>query len=109
MKVDESDREYYGFFYFSKSNTESKCSEESKKILESLKFSCDYKTIFQYKNGEYSYINDYEIYKNRYMILLLDSTIFILDLLNKKILKKFEIRITSNDILQMIYFLIDLI
>ena len=32
------------------------------------------------------------------MILLLDSTIFILDLLNKKILKKFEIRITSNDI-----------
>ena len=97
-ELDESDREYYGFFYFSKSNTESKCSEESKKILESLKFSCDYKTIFQYKNGEYSYINDYEIYKNRYMILLLDSTIFILDLLNKEILKKFEIRITSNDI-----------
>ena len=97
-ELDESDREYFGFFYFSKSNTESKCSEESKKILESLKFSCDYKTIFQYKNGEYSYINDYEIYKNRYMILLLDSTIFILDLLNKEILKKFEIRITSNDI-----------
>ena len=97
-ELDESDREYFGFFYFSKSNTESKCSEESKKILESLKFSCDFNTIFQYKNGEYSYINDYEIYKNKYMILLLDSTIFILDLLNKKILKKFEIRITSNDI-----------
>ena len=96
-ELDEGDREYFGFFYFSKSNKESKCSEESKKILESLKVSCDFKTIFQYNSGEYSYINDYEIYNKRYMILLLDSTIIILDLFDLKILKKFDIRIALND------------
>ena len=96
-ELDESDREYFGFFYFSKSNTESKASEESKNILKSLKVTCDFKTLFKYNQGEYSYISDYEIFKNKYMILLLDSTIFILNLFNGEILKKFEIRIASND------------
>ena len=98
IELDENDRDYIGFgFYFSKPNKNSKDSEETKKLLESLKVSCTFKTIFQYNRGEYSYIKDYTIYKNKYMILLLDSTLFFLSLDNEEILKKFEIKFAIND------------
>ena len=96
-ELDESDREYFGFFYFSSSNQESKVSEESKNILESLKVSCSFKTIFHYNRGEYSYIRDYIILKNKYMILFLDSTLFVINLDTEEILKKFDIKIAAKD------------
>ena len=96
-ELDESDREYFGFFYFSKQNTENKYDEESKKLLESLKVSCSFKTIFQYRSGEYSCIKDYIVLKNKYMILLLDNTLFVLSLDSEEILKKFDIKISIND------------
>ena len=97
-ELDENDRDYIGFgFYFSRPNKESKDSEETKKLLESLKVSCSFKTIFQYNRGEYSYIKDYTIFKNKYMILLLDCTLFILSLDSEEILKKFEIKFAISD------------
>ena len=95
-ELNEDDRDYL-FFCFSKSNKESKVSEESKNILESLKVSCSFKTIFHYNRGEYSYIKDYIILKSKYMIILLDSSLFILNLDTKEILKKFDIKIAAND------------
>jgi hypothetical protein len=96
-ELDENDREYFGFFYFSKPNKENGISEESKKILESLKVSCSFKTLFQYRSGEYSYIKDFTILKDKYMIILLDSTLFVLSLDSEEILKKFDIKISIND------------
>ena len=96
-ELDEDDREYFGFFYMSKPNNENKGNEETIKLLESLKVSCNFKRILHYNSGEYSNIIDHIILKNKYMIILMDRTLFVLDLSSGKILKKFEISILINN------------
>ena len=96
-ELDEDDREYFGFFYMSKPNNKNKGNEETIKLLESLKVSCNFKRILHYNSGEYSNIIDHIILKNKYMIILMDRTLFVLDLSSGKILKKFEISILINN------------
>ena len=65
--------------------------DKLKKLIELLKFSCSFKIINfeEYKND--SHLSSYILIKRKYFIVLINNNIFIIDIINGKLLKRYEI------------------
>ena len=64
------------------------------KYIELLKLSCSFNEIIKLERyNKYFHLSNYIIIKKKYFIVLIDNSIFIIDLLNGNLLKKYEILI----------------
>ena len=96
-ELDEEVEPCFGFFY--RRIKDDKSEEEKnklKKLISSLQLSSTSKIIIESSRGDYSYLNDYLILKNKSFIVMLDNHIIIIDLINGKILKKYSILVDKE-------------
>ena len=70
--------------------------DELRKLLESLKLTCSFKEIIKYtENAADYYLSNYVILKKKYFIVMINNNIFIINLIDGKIIKRYEILIDS--------------
>jgi hypothetical protein len=67
--------------------------DELGKLLESLKLTYSSKEIINYTRGYH--LSNYVILKNKYFIVMINNNIFIIDLIDEKLLKRYEVLIDA--------------
>ena len=85
----------FGFFYNEIDENERNIYKDKlPKFIESLKLSCSFYEIFKLeKYRKNLHLSDYIVIKEKYFIILVNNNIFIIDLINGELLKKYEILI----------------
>jgi hypothetical protein len=91
-----SDFSYFSDFFDSEIEKEEINIGELRKLLESLKLTCSFKEIIKYtENSRYYNLSNYVILKKNYFIVMINNNIFIINLINEKLLKRYEILIDA--------------
>ena len=86
----------YSDYFDSKIEKEEINIGELRKLLESLKLTCSFKEIIKYtENSRYYNLSNYVILKKNYFIVMINNNIFIINLINEKLLKRYEILIDA--------------
>ena len=79
--------------------------DELKTLIESLKLTCSFKGIMRFIEEERNNLSNYVLIKNNYFIIMINNSIFFIDLMNGNILKRFILLIDgiSNDKIRYIF------
>ena len=92
------DEEEFYFGFNKEKNKKTIDKNEVKKVIESLKLTCDCNQIFEYSTyGGFHNFHGYVIIKNKYFIIMIDNYINIFDLFNGNNLKIYEILIDGEN------------
>ena len=93
--MDHLKSRYSNRFYF-RNEKEEKNDDELEKLLESLKLTYSSFEIINYIEESRDYhLSNYIILKNKYFIVLINNNIFIIDLIDEKLLKRYEVLIDA--------------
>ena len=97
-KLNEVENRRYNIFYGTHLETKEE-NGEGKKLIESLKLTYISKVIIECNRNIDSNLNGYAIIKNKYFIITLHNNILLFDLINGKLLKRYELLIDAQEIL----------
>ena len=86
-------RRYFSMFFVVPQKDENFKDDELKKLIESLKLTCSFKGIMKFTEEERNHLSNYVIIKNKYFIIMINNSIFIIDSTNGNILKRCKLLI----------------